>query len=95
MTQELARELLNLIIDDFDISQRATHIDVELEFCLALRMYASGGYQATVGHDNFTSMSPSAVSRIMDRFTQCLLNIVDRFIYFPKTRRKRQEISNG
>lgn len=94
MSQVMARQLLTLIRDDFDVAQRDNHIPVDLEFCLGLRMYFSGGYQASIGHDNFSSMVQSSVIRILDKLTNFLLTLADRLIYIPKTRREREEISD-
>lgn len=95
MSQELATRLLNLIRAEFDVAQRQSHIPVHLEFCIALRMYASGGYQIMVAQDHFHATCQTVVSRIMDRFTNCLLNLADRLIQFPRTREERQTIQEG
>ena len=89
----LVLELINILSDQITV-QRISAIPVHLQILAVLRFLADGAFQKGVASDFNHPMSQASLSRCFDRVVNALNQLKDNYVQFPKTRAKREEVSN-
>lgn len=91
LNKNLVRELIDLIRPHLQARVLARGITIENSVLAALRFYATGSYQRSLGQDFNFGMSQSSICQQI----HCVTDVIDEhlsehFIKFPSTREDRQ-----
>lgn len=72
------------------LTRQQTHgLTAEFQVLIALRFFAEGSYQQSVGQDCLHPVSQPTVSIVLNRVTEALCDLSPRYITFPSTREER------
>ncbi|XP_044750059.1 putative nuclease HARBI1 isoform X2 [Coccinella septempunctata] len=87
-------ELLHKIGEKIEApTKRNRALNAKMQIIVALRFYATGGFQMTIGdHVNITKPT---VCRIVKRVSTEIAKLKPNYISMPKTRQKRLEVASG
>ena len=86
--------LYDLIGEELEPQTQRNHaIPAMIQIFCALRYFACGSFQTVVGDG--LGIHRSSVSRIVTKVTDKLCRMRRRFIQFPRTRERMQEVSEG
>ena len=92
MTPHLAIELIDLLEDHLPYTH-ASAIAPHLQVLIGLQFLAAGEYQHSIAQNWHHPVSQPTVSRVIQRFLNAMMAILDKFISFPRSRRTRQEMT--
>ncbi|XP_017479896.1 PREDICTED: putative nuclease HARBI1 isoform X3 [Rhagoletis zephyria] len=80
----LCLELINELMPFMPNSQRRHAVPSHVIILSALRFFATGSFQRSVGQDSLSALSQTSVSRCVQVVATALNNIAHRHIKFPK-----------
>ncbi|XP_072141013.1 putative nuclease HARBI1 [Dermacentor andersoni] len=78
-------------------AERATGLSVERKVLCALRFFATGSFQASVGSEETIRVSQSTVSECVRRVAEAVVNAGARnkWVHFPKTAEEKAAVKEG
>lgn len=81
----LVVELFKELNDKIYESRYSNGIPIEIKVLSALRFYATGSYQRSVGNDALISLSQTCISNNILEVSLAINKLVTKYIKFPKT----------
>ena len=93
LTQDLALILIDLIYDRV-VGQTSAAVPLHLQVLAVLRFMAEGGFQKGAGNDYNHPLSQTSVSWYINKVTDAIISISDRYLHFPQTRAERMKVKN-
>lgn len=94
MYPAIAVDLINLI-QPYLPNNHPARVPAHLQTLLGIRFLAEGGYQKGVGTDRHHPMSQSSISRYLHHVITAINRLGPRFIQFPSTEQRRNDIQRG
>ncbi|XP_037580317.1 putative nuclease HARBI1 [Dermacentor silvarum] len=96
----LSKETVRLLCEDLAgelKAERATGLSVERKVSCALRFFATGSFQASVGSKEMIRVSQSTVSECVRRVAKAVVNPAARkkSVHFPKTSEEKAAVKEG
>lgn len=86
-------DIFREVEDYMDSGLRINRIDPLIRYAAAMRFYATGSYQRSIGEEYLNSMSQKSISNCIAELTVVLQRtICAKYIVFPKTEPEKNKI---
>lgn len=82
--KHLCMELIDELKPFLNTTARSNAISCHVKILCALRFFATGSFQRSVGQDTLSSLSQTSVSRCVSEISMALNRIAHRYVQFPK-----------
>lgn len=93
MSKTQFAEVLEYVKDDLESGRRCSKLAPSLKLAIALRFYATGAYQRTLGEEYMLAVSQKAASNAIEEVTPLLeAKLCQVKIKFPQTAADKQKI---
>lgn len=93
LAREPARQVLNAIMPNMNLSNNVVAIHPTIKFFCSLSFFATGSYQQTIGQSYNLSVSQQSVSRCIKEITEVIINtLADEWIQFPSNDERKAQI---
>ncbi|KAH7977634.1 hypothetical protein HPB49_003063 [Dermacentor silvarum] len=96
LSKETVRSLCKELAAELE-AERATGLSVERKVLCALRFFATGSFQASVGSEETIRVSQSTVSECVRRVAEAVVNAGARnkWVHFPRTSKEKAAVKEG
>ncbi|KAH7936794.1 hypothetical protein HPB49_004463 [Dermacentor silvarum] len=96
----LSKETVRLLCEELAgelKAERATGMSVERKVLCALRFFATGSFQASVGSEETIRVSPSTVSECVRHVAEAIVNegARNKWVHFPMTSEEKAAVKEG
>lgn len=90
--KHLVFNIINEIEDFIYVSNYRNGIPIHQKVLCALRFYANGSYQRSVGEEALIAMSQTCISNNIYEVSLALNKLLQKYIKFPKTNEEKNRI---
>lgn len=92
LSKEIYQTLVNELTPHIQEGQRSTKLSAETRILAALRFFATGSYQRGIGEEGNVGICQQSVSNTLAEICTAFEEIAPRWIKFPDTEDKKQEV---
>lgn len=91
LSRDLTRNLIEELTPHLNLGRRSTKISVPARIFAALRFFAQGSYQRSVGNEAHVALAQQTMSRVLDEVCQAIEIIAPGWVKFPTSPAEKEQ----